>query len=317
MDLGLVAALAVGVVKAPVEEGCPKDPDVFRNWEYPDLCLLTEDFKSPPPRFPEETASLAEVFAARHPLLGCHYLSRKTPNSTGPGSLQFDTPREPTHNPSRALGRPPRRRQFLTGQKCPGASRDNRLRAPRPAPAARAALHAREHSRRQGRSADGGQRRLWRAWICSGLTVSSAAAAGRRGRLGEDTIWQRLQLLPAASSSRLWEEAATSRQRQLRWRPRQHHIPLLLASSLTLRPPPPLPWQRGAKEISPAPPSRPCLPRPLGRGAGPAPSRPLPPPTEGPGPGPRGCPERPVGKEGGGCGVRKGGARTEDEETEA
>lgn len=125
-----------------------------------------------------------------------------------------------------------------SSQKCPGASRDNRLRAPRPAPAARAALHARERSRRQGRSADGGQRRLWRAWICSGLTVSSAAAAGRRGRLGEDTIWQRLQLLPAASSSRLWEEAATSRQRQLRWRPRQHHIPLLLASSLTLRPPP-------------------------------------------------------------------------------
>lgn len=123
---------------------------------------------------------------------------------------------------------------------------------------------------------------------------------GGEDGLGEDTIWQRLQLLPAASSSRLWEEAATSRQRQLRWRPRQHHIPLLLASSLTLRPPPPLPWQRGAKEISPAPPSRPCLPRPLGRGAGPAPSRPLPPPTEGPGRGPGGCPERPVGKEGGG-----------------
>lgn len=266
-------------------------------------------------------AHLRDFLKRRHPsprfsprdtrFWGVITFQEKLRTPRGRGSLQFDTPREPTHNPSRALGRPPRRRQFLTGQKCPGASRDNRLRAPRPAPAARAALHARERSRRQGRSADGGQRRLWRAWICSGLTVSSAAAAGRRGRLGEDTIWQRLQLLPAASSSRLWEEAATSRQRQLRWRPRQHHIPLLLASSLTLRPPPPLPWQRGAKEISPAPPSRPCLPRPLGRGAGPAPSRPLPPPTEGPGPGPGGCPERPVGKEGGGCGVRKGGARTE------
>lgn len=59
---------------------------------------------------------------------------------------------------------------------------------------------------------------------------------GRRGvevRDGQrETQYGRApQLLPAASSSRLREDAATSRQRQLRWRPRQHHIPLPLASS--------------------------------------------------------------------------------------
>lgn len=58
---------------------------------------------------------------------------------TGPHSPQFDTLAEPTHDPSHALGRPPRRHQFLTVQKCPGASRDSCLRAPRPWPVARAA----------------------------------------------------------------------------------------------------------------------------------------------------------------------------------
>lgn len=133
---------------------------------------------------------------------------------------------------------------------------------------------------------------------------------GRRGGVardrqewgGETQYGRAPQLLPAASSSRLREDAATSRQRQLRWRPRQHHIPLPLASSTPS--PSPLPWQRGAKEIGPAPPCRPRLPRPLRQGLGP--------PLPAPGPllpegrlGPRG---RAGGVRGVKGGVRKGGA---------
>ncbi|XP_014647770.1 PREDICTED: translation initiation factor IF-2-like [Ceratotherium simum simum] len=198
-------------------------------------------------------APLAAVSAARHRSWAVITSQEKLPTPHGAALPAVDTPREPTHDPSRAQGRPPRQRQFLTGQKCPGASRDGRLRAPRPAPAA-PPLRPR-------------------------LTVSSAAAAGRRrtGR-GRHNMAERrscsggFQQPPPAR--RGTEQAAAAAVAAA-----EHHIPLPLASSPFPRPPP-LPWQRGAKEISPAPPARPRLSRPLGRGARPAPPRPvLSPPT--------------------------------------
>lgn len=98
----------------------------------------------------------------------------------GPHSRQFDAPGEPTHHPSGALGRSPSRSQILrtkmsgrvTGQPppgpTPGAGR-TRCLCPGAAPRPRAG------------SADAGRRRTERAPFHLGLTVSSAAAAGRRG----------------------------------------------------------------------------------------------------------------------------------------
>lgn len=219
----------------------------------------------------------------------------RTPRGRTPFS---STPPGSQHNPSRSLGRPPRRRQFLTGQKCPGASRDSRLWAPRPAPAARAALHA-------GSVAAGsdGKRRRRAAPAGEGVDLlGTHRQLGRRSREAR-TARGRHNMAETAAAPSSFQQPPPRRSGN-----KQAAAAAVAAAAaphpppsrfLPHPPPPPLPWQRGAKEISPAPPTRPRLPRPLGKGAGPAPSRPLPPPTKGPGPGLGGCPERPVRKEAG------------------
>lgn len=109
---------------------------------------------------------------------------------TGPHSPQFDTLAEPTHDPSHALGRPPRRRQFLTVQKCPGASRDSCLRAPRPRPVARAA--SAPGSVAAGRGGERGRH--------SDQDSPSARPPqrGGEGQVGEDTIWQSTTAAPGS-----------------------------------------------------------------------------------------------------------------------
>ncbi|XP_049505794.1 uncharacterized protein LOC125936007 [Panthera uncia] len=130
-----------------------------------------------------------------------------------PRSPRFDTPREPTQDSSRAQGRTPCRRQFLTGQKCPGASRDSRLRAPRREPAARAA--SAPGSCAAGR---GGERGRPAAPAQEGatpreLTVCSAAAAGRqgtgRGRHNMAEHHSCSRRLPAAASGKTRQRAGS------------------------------------------------------------------------------------------------------------
>lgn len=152
---------------------------------------------------------------------------------------------------------------------------------PRPTPGAgrTRCLRARELCRGPGRGArtPGSARPGGRYSAGTHRLLCSRSGEARNGQ-GKTQYGRAPQLLPAASSSRLREDAAKSRQRQLRWRPRQHHIPLPFASSPSLHPPP-LPWQRGAKEISPALPSGPRLSRPPPEGARPASRYLLPPPT--------------------------------------
>lgn len=127
-------------------------------------------------------------------------------------------------------------------------------------------------------SANAGRRRPRRAPLRPGLTVSSAAAAGRRrtGRGRHNMAEHRsysgsFQQPPPGRRGN--EQAAAAAAAAA-----EPHIPRPLASSPGPRPPP-LPWQRGAKEISPAPPSCPRLSRPSGGGLCPplpGPSRLLP-----------------------------------------
>ncbi|XP_047378093.1 translation initiation factor IF-2-like [Sciurus carolinensis] len=215
--------------------------------------------RTPPRTSPSRPRSYRPAGGSRHPCRGFrratlprgdHYLSGKTPNSSRGHAPLSPTPAGATCDPSRALGTPPRQRQFFTGQKCPGASRDSRLRAPRPAPAARAASAPRSRTARPGTHRQLGRR-----------------SGEARGGPGKTQYGRAPQLLPVASSSRLREDAATSRQRQLRWRPRQHHIPLRLASS----PSSPRPAAMATRRLGdwPRPLFRPRLPRPPRRGLGP------------------------------------------------
>lgn len=267
---------------------------------------------SPPRSEPWSSSGLPQAYPASRTLS-----PRLLPRDTPPGrSLPQEKlltphgatlplvrhPREPTHGPRRALGTPPHPRAGAN------PSRDKNVRA-RHGTAASAPHAQRPQPPRPGT-----------APFDPGLTVSSATAAGMQeaGRGGGEIQYGRApQLLPAATSSRLREDAVTSKQRQLRWRPRQHHIsptPHPLASSPSS--PAPLPWQRGA-EISPAPPSRPASRDPWRGSARPSHLLPKQPPA-------RlcaGCPEQRVGNgEWGGwgvkCGVRKGGAPTEGSRAE-
>lgn len=79
------------------------------------------------------------VSSARHRLPGGQYLSGKTLNSTRDHTPFSSTPPGSPHTTQTARWGDPRAAAKSLGQKCPGASRDSRLRAPRPAPAARAA----------------------------------------------------------------------------------------------------------------------------------------------------------------------------------
>lgn len=206
---------------------------------------------------------------------------------TEPHSRQLDAPRG-AHTPpkQRALRGDPRARARSLGRKCPGASRDSRLRAPRPALAARAA-GARELRRDPGRRAartPGGRRRPERAPFHPGLTVSSAAAAGRQGtERGEDTIWQSTAAAPGS-----FQPPPPGR--------RRHEQAAAAAVPAAAGPHPPAP----SRWLPPSPPALPPaamatwrqgdwprpsrgsrLPRPLGRSVRPAPSRPLPPQWKG------------------------------------
>lgn len=102
-----------------------------------------------------------------------------------------------------------------------------------------------------------------RAARAPGLTVSSAAANRRRGpgRAGPDTIWQSTAAAPAAPSSRLRDTQPRAGSGSCGGGRRSTTSPSLPSRSLARSLPPllpaPLPWQRGAKALSPAPPSAP------------------------------------------------------------
>lgn len=174
---------------------------------------------------------------------------------TGPHSRQFDAPVEPTHRPSSALGRSPSRSPTLrtkmsgrvTGQPPPG---------PTPGAGRTRCLCPGAAPRPRTRSADAGRRRPERVPFHLGLTVSSAAAAGRQGtgrgrhNMAENRSCSRQ--LPAAASGKTRPRASSSCCGAGRGSTTSPPLP---AGFLPLPPPfPPLPWQRGAKEISPAPP---------------------------------------------------------------
>lgn len=130
---------------------------------------------------------------------------------TGPHSRQFDALREPTHNLSRALRRSLARAKSL-GQKCPGASQGSGLRAPRWARAARAASVPRSCAATRG-GEHGHRSAPERAPFHPGLTVSSAAAAGRQGtgrgrhNMAEHRSCSRQ--LPAAASGKTRQRAGS------------------------------------------------------------------------------------------------------------
>lgn len=233
-----------------------------------------------------ETAPFATVSSARHPLPGGQYLSGKTPNSSRGRTPVSSTPPGSPRTTQAALWGDPRAGAKSSGRKCPGASRDSRLRAPRPALAARAAC-ARELRRDPGRGArtPGGAGRRGRRSTWDSPSARPPRRGGE-GREGEDTIWQSTAAAPGSFQQpppgrRGHEQAAAA---AVPAAAVPHPPPP--AGFLPLPPPfPPLPWQRGAKEISPAPPSLPRFPPPAAsrveRSARPFPS----PPTSAEGPG--------------------------------
>lgn len=150
-------------------------------------------------------------------------------------------PREPTLRPSRAPGTPPRRAPILHGtkKKKKMSRRVTGQPPPRPTPCA-------------------GRTRCLRARAARPreLTISSSRREkGGGGRAGPDTIWQSTAAAPAAPSSRLrdTQPRAGSGSCGGGRRSTTSHPPSLLPPLL----PAPLPWQRGAKALSPAPPSVP------------------------------------------------------------
>lgn len=180
------------------------------------------------------------VWAARRPLRTV-ITSGETLNSSRCRDRLSSTP-PGTHAPPepRAGNTPAPGANSSRDKKCPGASRDSRLRAPRPAPPAARAASA-------------------PAPLGPGNSPSAQAAAKKEAGVGPGRA--RHNMAEHRSCSRGSQQPppghpAASRQRQLRWRPPQHHIPpppSLLPPLL----PAPLPWQRGAKALSPASPSVP------------------------------------------------------------